>query len=280
MDSTATRCLELQVLGAGRVGLNMARLAAAKGMSVACWSYGPMAPENRAAAERAGIQVVESGQPPPLKAQALLLAIPDTAVLPTLSTLRFEGELRPPILVTSGSVPLPDSAAGAPVGRFHAPFSFPTPLLDLETVQKALVMLAGSPEAVDAGIQLACRLGLSWVSAAELDPTLYHAACVLASNIVPVCLDAAAQCLRAAGVPEIAHAAVLQSLLFRPLRELPQSASELTGPATRGDAATLLREADALRQHLPELEALFRSGNALIARLTGRPDVVDALEEL
>lgn len=239
-----------------------------------------MPQESHMAVQQAGIRLNQSPLPPSLTCAPIVVAIPDATILHTLSNLQFECASRPPLLVTSGSLPLPNAAAGCPLARFHTPFSFSSPWLDLDVVERAAVTLSGAPEAVSAGVQLAFRLGLTCVVAQDLDPMLYHAACVMAANIVPACLDAATQCLRAAGLPDSAHAIVLNSLLHRPLRDLPDSAGERTGPASRNDAETLVREALALRNRLPELEPLFRSGNTLIARLAGCPNVADALDDL
>src|SRR4051794_9246279 len=95
---------------------------------------------------------------------------------------------------------------------------------------------------------------------ADEQRVLYHAAAVLASNSLPVVVDAAVRCAGLAGIdPDTARRA-LAPLVLRSaenaLAGLPGGG--LTGPVARGDAPTVESHLDALAGE-PALAALYRA---------------------
>src|SRR5678816_1670922 len=88
----------------------------------------------------------------------------------------------------------------------------------------------------------------------------YHCAAALASNYVVSAIDAAAQVLAGAGVSPTQAAQALVPLAEGALRNVVHKGTTegLTGPVRRGDAATIQRHLDALRDN-PDLAQLYRA---------------------
>ncbi len=279
MDSTKPRNLDLLVLGAGRVGLALARVARSKGMEVQVWNRRPLDFVRNELVLKWGVPLAISEVPPPLQGPTpVVVALPDTALLPFLRSLPDAADLDATLLITSGGMELPERVGGHSVVRFHPPFSFPAVDLPLEVLEKACAVVVGDATGVAQGVALAEALGWQSVSAPRLNAGWYHAGCVFASNLTAVCLAAASTCLTQAGLVDKSQAAVLASLLRGPLRNLPHSVASFSGPASRGDVATLSKELAALAVVHPELVDLFRAGNALIAKLSGHEELSEMLK--
>jgi len=103
----------------------------------------------------------------------------------------------------------------------------------------------------------------------------YHAAAVMASNFLIALEEAAAVLLARAGVEDAR--AILTPLVLRTAANWAEAGSmALTGPIARGDAVTVQRHRDALRELAPELLPLYdalaeRTVAAAAAREEGRP---------
>jgi predicted short-subunit dehydrogenase-like oxidoreductase (DUF2520 family) len=90
---------------------------------------------------------------------------------------------------------------------------------------------------------------------------LYHAAAVMTSNYLVALLDAAEQLMRLAGVPRVDALPSLAPLVRATLDNVFEFGAEaaLTGPIVRGDAATVARHLNAMRQASPSIVGLYRS---------------------
>jgi len=107
----------------------------------------------------------------------------------------------------------------------------------------------------------------------------YHAAAALASNYIVATLDAAASALASAGVAEADAVRALVPLAEGALRNIAQhgTTAGLTGPVRRGDAATVARHLEALRDHTDLAEiyrVLARRAVDIAMRIDG-PDAPD-----
>ena len=88
----------------------------------------------------------------------------------------------------------------------------------------------------------------------ELDDeehALYHAAAAMAQGFLVALHWAAADLMEQAGAPPEA--------LLPLMRRTMENDFELTGPATRGDWETIERHLEAIREHRPELEPMYRA---------------------
>jgi predicted short-subunit dehydrogenase-like oxidoreductase (DUF2520 family) len=95
------------------------------------------------------------------------------------------------------------------------------------------------------------QLSLQPFDLAEPDRGLYHAGAAMASNHFVALYRAAARIMERVGVPSDA----LVPLMRRTL----DNHFELTGPAARGDQATVAAHLSALHRELPDLEPLHRT---------------------
>jgi predicted short-subunit dehydrogenase-like oxidoreductase (DUF2520 family) len=116
--------------------------------------------------------------------------------------------------------------------------------------------IAGStPRARDLARTLAEALGLKPVEIADPDRAAYHAAASMASNFL-IALEAAAERL-------LATAGADRDLLVPLVRATVENwatlgaRSALTGPAARGDEATIARQRRAVSERTPDLAPLF-----------------------
>ena len=98
---------------------------------------------------------------------------------------------------------------------------------------------------------LAETLSLRPFDLAESARGVYHAGAVMASSHLVTLYRAAARMMDRAGAPPAA--------LIPLMRRTIDNDFEPTGPATRGDHATVAAHLDALHRDLPELEALYRT---------------------
>ena len=173
---------------------------------------------------------------------------------------------------------VPDSAIasvaqGIPAGPWIAHVSGATPLAALDPHTKRLSVhplqtltrargaeqLDGAWAAVTAetrdaraiGRSLAETLGLRPFDLADDRRALYHAGAALASNYLVTLHRAAVRALQAAGAPPEALLPLMQRTI--------DNGFDLTGPIARGDWTTVDAHMAALREALPDLEAMYRA---------------------
>jgi predicted short-subunit dehydrogenase-like oxidoreductase (DUF2520 family) len=107
------------------------------------------------------------------------------------------------------------------------------------------------PEAVELGFQLAWVLGLEPFVLADEDKPLYHAAAAFACGYLVTLYRIASSLFEQVDAP--AHGLV--PLMTRTI----ENDFELTGPAARGDWATVEAHLEALRERRPELVDVYRA---------------------
>ena len=280
------------MVGAGRVGTALAVLWRRAGHRVLAVAGGPATPE-RAATHLPGVPVRDPAEAV-RGAEVVVIATPDGAIAQVCAELVLSGALRAEGAVAhaSGATGLdalePAGEAGATVFSIH-------PLQTCPTVEAAVERIPGAAFAVTArdeeGFSWAERLardagGRPFRIADERKP-LYHAAAVFASNYLVTVTAIAEELERAAGLtdPLGALGPLQEATLANVARVGPAEA--LTGPAVRGDAATVRRNLEALAEHAPEavrpyvaladlaLAMAERSGRL---RETGRDAVEEVLE--
>jgi len=204
------------------------------------------------------------GDPQP-RAEVCLITVSDDAIADVAAWL----EPGPVVLHTSGGRDHGVLRPHRPAGSLHPLQTFPGPELGSPPLRGVPAAVAGDPEARRVARQLATDLGLQPFEVPG-DRRLYHAACVLAGNFTTVLLAEAARLLDSAGVDAGIPPAELLLPLLRTAadnaeRHGPDAA--ITGPAIRGDQATVDGHIDALARSHPELLPLYR---ALHARAAAR----------
>lgn len=242
------------MIGAGRVGTAVAVLLERAGHRVVAVSgRGP-------SRDRAARYLPEAPFLEPADAaragELVFVAVPDDLIAPTTRTLAADGAFRAGQYVAhlSGALGLdvlePARAAGARRLGIH-------PLQTFPDVVHAIDRIPGCPVAVtaddDDGYLVAERvaddlLGDPFRLDDALRP-LYHAAAVFASNYLVAVSATAARLFAAAGIEDpVGSMRPLQQATLDNVGDLGP-AKALTGPAARGDAGTVERNLEALREH-------------------------------
>ncbi|POZ62318.1 Rossmann-like and DUF2520 domain-containing protein [Chromobacterium alticapitis] len=239
--------VKLSVIGAGRLGRSLARLAHLSGACRMVDVAGRSEASLRAARDFIGAGNVVSDWRGLAAADFYLLAVPDAAIADCARALA-EADALP-----AGSVAFHASGAGeaallAPLARrgvltasLHPAFSFADPQRAVETFAGTLCALEGNEAACERLAGLARLLGGRPFRLAPGGKAAYHAGLSVASNYL-VALTAMAEALeRRAGVPDDLLGDLLGGLMRQTLDNAlalgPYRA--LTGPVLRGDAGTV-----------------------------------------
>ncbi|WP_105567796.1 DUF2520 domain-containing protein [Microbacterium halophytorum] len=226
------------VIGRGRLGRAFARALRAAGLCVT----GPLGRDETAPRADIGLLCVTDSEIPSAAA-----AIADR--------VRLIGH-------TSGATPIDDVDFGLhPVQTFTGD-EHPDVFVDL-----ACAVAAHRPAGRDAAALLVGAVGGRAFDIADEDRAAYHAACCIASNFLVTLEEAAAGAASAAGIPTASARDMLAPLIRRTIDNWVElGAGALTGPITRGDAATVARQRAALSD-VPGALELFDAMHASTSRM-------------
>ncbi len=266
---------ELAVIGAGRVGRALGRLARAAGYAV-----GPVVCRTRARAEEAAA-FIGAGRPgTELAGGALtLLCVPDGEI----------GEVARAVRAPAGAVVAHTCASlGAdvlrphrPAGALHPLRSFGDPGRAAERFGGTACAVEGDPEAAEVLEEFVRAIGGRPLRVRGGRKALYHAGAVFASNYVAVALDAAVRLLEEAGVARAEAMGALGALAAGTLENaasvgLPAAG---TGPGERGDAGTVQAHAEALAAHAPGLAEAYAALGRLAVEMARAKGSIDGAAE-
>jgi predicted short-subunit dehydrogenase-like oxidoreductase (DUF2520 family) len=212
------------IIGRGRLGRTLAQLLPGTGREV---------------------ETVGRGERVDERSDVVLLCVPDGEIAGVAASL----PVGPVVLHCSGACDVDVLAPHVRAGSWHPLMTFPGPEVAVPEMAGTPVGLAGHPEAVEVGRELARALGMEPFEVPG-DRRLYHAAAVMAGNFATVLLAEAADVLAAAGVERERAASLLIPLALRSIHNgrFPL-AQALTGPIARGDEATLSLHRAALQEH-------------------------------
>ncbi len=248
---TKSKRLVVHVQGAGKVGRGLAALLRAKGAKVT-------------------LRAAREGLPSRIVADIVVLAVRDKDIGPLAAQLATSGIVpkKAVCVHVAGSqeaaVLEPLRAVCAGIAQMHPMISFAS--LDvLPSVERGQLHVDGDALAVERARALGKLLGMTPRSFPKMDKVLYHAAAGLVANGASALAALGARLLEVAGVPE-ADAPKMLGPLLRSVAENVEALgfpAALTGPIRRGDAATVVRQAELLRAKLPSLLAFYvESGKA------------------
>jgi predicted short-subunit dehydrogenase-like oxidoreductase (DUF2520 family) len=274
------------LVGAGPVATALAGALRLGGVPVlGLWGRTPAAA--RAAGSAAGVAAFSSAPPDILlEAEVVILAVRDASIGDAAQTLVGTGLIgkRHVFLHCAGATSAEEALGGVRnvvrgIGTLH-PLQA---IADGKTAMRSLKGTVFGVEGDEVGRATATTLvGAMGGIVLGLDSSqmaAYHCAAALASNYLVAAFDAAAQVLAGAGVSPTQAAQALLPLAEGALRNvgLKGTTAGLTGPVRRGDAPTIQRHLDALREQ-PELAVLYRAlarhAMEIAARIDG-PDAPD-----
>lgn len=260
--------LELSIVGAGRCGRTLGRLARRAG-----WRIGAVTCRTLTHAREA-VAFIGAGRPTakPEGAALTLIAVPDGEIEGVARALRMpRGGVAAHTCATFGAEALRPLK---PAGALHPLRSFADP-------GRAAASFAGTACAIDGDAAARKILG-SFVRAIGGAPlrvkqgrkAFYHAGAVFASNYVVAVLEAALQLFEEAGVKRSAALGALAKLAEGTLANVRAVGlpAALTGPVERGDVETVKRHVAAIIERAPRLYGPYAALGGLaieVARAKG-----------
>ncbi len=222
-DGAVARTFSL--VGPGRAGRSLARALEHLGWSQA-GSYGRLDDPAPAAA---GVELC-------------IVATPDDAIAAVARSIEPGDAV---VMHLSGVTPL--TALGSHrAAALHPLVALPDPDRGAVLLRSAWFAVAGD----DLAAELADRLSGRFFEIADEDRALYHAAAVVASNHVVALLGQADRIAAEIGLPFEALVSLVQATIGS-VADLGPAAA-LTGPAARGDHATISAHLAALGDRLPD----------------------------
>ncbi len=293
------------VIGAGRLGSSLALALRHRGLVLTGFTAASQAGRTRAQellgiAASPNLPALTAGRP-----DLYLVCVPDEAVADVAAELGAalaadasaagDPAAAPVVAHTSGatsvSVLAPCERAGAAALVFHPLQTFPDPLTGASRFARAGVAITPGPgrpdEAGTAGFHLADVLAMRPFLLADDKRSLYHAAATVACNYLVTLEYLANELFVKAGVPERVTFDLFLPLVQATLENLAVRGpvDALTGPLSRGDAATIAAHLEALAAEAPEALPAYRAlGDATLALVAAKaqldPIVLARLREL
>lgn len=268
------------IVGAGRVGTTLGLLAKRLGIEVdATWN------RSAAAARRASERIqpqhtyhAELGQVASrivANADVVWLTVVDAEIAraaQTLAPVLVDDQI---VLHTAGSLGsqiLRDAAIPGPVASLHPLQAITDPPKALDLLSKCAWTMEGDAVALGFVRALMGAIGVVPVELDSAQKTLYHASAVTSANLLVALMDAAFAMAEQAGMTR-AQARQLMLPLARSCVDnlAAQKTSEaLSGPAARGDQATIERHIEALQKlDDPELAKIYKILTARAKQIAG-----------
>lgn len=217
------------------------------------------------------------------QADLYLIATPDDQIAASCQQLVACGRVVSGTVVfhCSGALPAsvlePARAHGAAVGSIHPVRSFALPEAVAQSFTGTWCGVEGDLAALAILEPLFTGIGAQLIGIDPAAKTLYHAAAVLASNHVVTLLDIAVQAYREAGIPEDVAMQILEPLVRKTVDQVfaAGTTQALSGPASRGDVATLERQYRAVKAWNREMGCLYRLMSDAAARIALRRHKAD-----
>lgn len=254
--------MEIGFIGAGKVGFSLGKLFVENGLSVA--GYFSRTPESAAdAAKFTGTHHFDDMQSLIEACDVLFLTVPDGAIGTVWEAIRKSHPAGKLICHCSGSI---SSTVFRGIDECGA-FGFSVhPLLAVSDrygsyreLPDALFTIEGSKERLPdiCALLSACKCRFQVIDAK--DKVRYHAAAVMASNLVVSLADCAISLLAGCGFSEEDARAALSPLMKGNLDAVLSKgpAAALTGPIERGDIGTVKKHLDALADD-PGIREVYR----------------------
>jgi len=265
----------------GRIGQAMGQLLAQSRVPIAF-----IAARKPAAARRAA-RFIGKGIPigladPRLQsASVLLITTSDSAVAEVARALAQMGKGEDAwhgkiVLHTCGSLPSdvlrPLKSRGAAIGSLHPYQTVPSPQAGVRNLRGCFWAVEGDREALQVARNWVKQLGGVTFSVWPGEKTLYHLSAFIVCPTVVTLMAQAADLLKQAGVP----VKISRPMLTRFVTETAKNFADLgprgalTGPAVRGDWATIRRHLTALRKSAPEFVPVYQSLLTAMLALAGK----------
>ncbi|MFK7843912.1 MAG: Rossmann-like and DUF2520 domain-containing protein [Rhodothermales bacterium] len=200
----------------------------------------------------------------PTDAKLIFLCIPDDAISPTAKLLTESLDWEDKIVAhTSGALAAsalqPLARKGAYLMSFHPVQTFSN--TSEYPFAGIYIGIEGDPEAVAEGVKIAHAFQAKEVILTADKKPRYHLAASIASNFFVTLMAMACDVLESIGMERNEAIAMLRPLVTQTCTNVTSTLPELvlTGPAARGDQKTLKVHLDAIENHLPHYEPLYKA---------------------
>ncbi len=265
--------MKFNIIGAGNLGKNLAFALQRHGVG----ELGAICNRNlqsalaATAAVGAGLAVGQLAELVP--AQLTFITTPDDVIASVVTTLVSEKILSAGSTVVhcsgalSSEVLMPLQDSGCYIASMHPLKAFRAHSLDEDIFQGCDCVVEGDALALELLTPLLTRLGANVMLIAPANKSLYHAAAVMASNYLVTLAGCAVNLLEEAGFSDQQALQMTRRLMQSSLDNVQKNTrveDALTGPLARGDAATISRHLQVIRDH--DIHELYRvAGLATLA---------------
>lgn len=262
-------------IGIGALGGGLAMALAQQGYKVTALHSRRLDAAQRLASQLADCEAVATAQAVVDAVDLVFITTPDTAIAATATAIHWrpgQGAVHCCGAVGTGLLAAA-TAQGAVSGAFHPLQTF----AGLTEPAAAVSRLSGVAFAVSAAgwlqgylEDMARQLGGQPVVISDDSRPLYHAAAVLSCGYLATLLQAAVELEQAAGFSRERALEALLTLSRATLDNIETYgiAASVTGPAARGDAATVASHLEAIAARRPQLLDLYRSLTEASLKLT------------
>jgi predicted short-subunit dehydrogenase-like oxidoreductase (DUF2520 family) len=274
----------LNIIGSGRVGRACARMWAQAG----AFEIQDVLTRSRASAAEA-VEFIGAGHAvgrleEMRGADVWMIATRDDAIVPSCATLAASGKVTPDDIVfhVSGATPSSDlrpvKEKGALIASVHPVKTFTDPGQAVESFPGTFCGAEGDAEALEVLRPAFERIGAKVFEIAPEMKPVYHAGGVFACNYLAALIEAALRAHEKAGIPRATSLAALEPLVRETVDAIFERgpARALTGPISRGDAATVKQQLASVRAWDREMSELYRSLGLLAVALAEADQRLDA----
>jgi predicted short-subunit dehydrogenase-like oxidoreductase (DUF2520 family) len=217
-------------------------------------------------------------------ADVWMIATRDDAIVPSCVTLAASGKVTPDDIVfhvsgaTSSSDLKPVKERGALVASVHPIKTFADAGQAVESFSGTYCSAEGDAEALKVLRPAFERIGAKVFDIAPGMKPIYHAGGVFACNYLAALIETAVRAHEEAGIPRAASLHALEPLVRETVDAIFERgpARALTGPISRGDAATVKRQLARVREWDRELGELYRSLGLVAVALAEADTRLDA----
>jgi predicted short-subunit dehydrogenase-like oxidoreductase (DUF2520 family) len=241
-----------------------------------------------------GVKFIGAGQPvghldEMRGADVWMIATRDDAIVPSCATLAASGKITPDDIVfhVSGATPSSDLAPareqGARVASVHPIKTFTDAEAAVQSFPGTFCAAEGDGDALRVLKPAFEKIGAKVFDITPQSKPVYHAGGVFACNYLAALIEAALRAHEKAGIPRAASLKALEPMVRETVDAIFDKgpAKALTGPISRGDAATVRRQLDLVRGWDREMGELYRGLGMLavvLAESDGRIDAGRAAE--
>lgn len=274
----------LNIIGSGRVGRACGRMWARAGV----FEIQDVLTRSRASAGEA-VKFIGAGRAvghldEMRGADVWMIATRDDAIVPSCRTLAGSGKITPDDIVfhVSGATPSSDlqplKESGALIASVHPIKTFTDPETAVQTFPGTFCSVEGDAEALKVLKPAFEKIGAKLFDIIpELKP-VYHAGGVFSCNYLVALIEAALRAHEKAGIPRAASLEALEPMVRETVDAIFDRgpAKALTGPISRGDAATVKRQLAAVSSWDAEMGALYRGLGLVAVALAEADQRIDA----